>query len=433
MSDYVNFLELDAIEINQPLSKFYAVSIRASLLCNLAFSVPAKYSDKALTGTQRQIKEERTDKISQFVNGVRATFPNSIILGANFHPDGQLADNENERWKLIRTSGGLKIIIPQDKPMASIIDGQHRLDGFRKSFNNEKNPQDMDLLCSIYFDLPSPEQAEIFATINYNQQKVDKSLAYQLFGYSINASQNALLWPPETLAVYFSRLLNSNQTSPFIGLIRSGLIELPNRNGNDDIMNHVNNTYDQIYISTAAIVEGVVRLYSTDPVGDRYEMNKITLFERGREALKGVKTNAPLRLLYINGNDKAIYEIVENYFNAVKNVFWVNAASGSKVLSTIGILAMFDVLNHILKVIHISKDGCSIAYFTKILLPSGVVDFSNDFFNTAGIGRTQIRNVILLMIELDHEIHKKRINKINNANDIDKLRRVIEQYASIAK
>lgn len=422
-----NFLELDAIEVDQPLGKFCAVSIRASILCELAFSVPAKYSDKALTGTQRQIKEERTDKIAKFVNGIRATFPNSIILGANFYPNGELVDDEFERWKLVKSSSGVKLIIPLKKPLASIIDGQHRIEGFRKSFKNESEPQDMDLLCSIYFDLPSPEQAEIFATINYNQQKVDKSLAYQLFGYSTDDSKNSLLWPPETLAVYLCRLLNSNSTSPFKGLIKSGLYENHDNKKDDGIAND-NKKKIELTVSTAAIVEGVVKLYSTDPVGDRYEINKRTFFGRGREVLKSIKSIAPLRIHYINGNDKAIYEIVENFFNAVKFVFWEKASPSSKVLSTIGILAMFDVLNHILKTIDITKDSCSNHSFANMLQQSGDIDFSDEFFNYAGIGRTQVRNIILLMIKSDHGIHKKKIDGINGSKDIERLNAVIEKY-----
>lgn len=426
MTIAINFLERDVIEIKQPLGTFYAASIPASVLCQLAFSVPAKYTNQSLTGTQRQIKEERTDSISKFVNGVRATFPNSIILGANFHPDGELVDNELDRWTVRRDGNRIKLIIPKDVPMASIIDGQHRIEGFRKSFANEKNPQDMDLLCSIYFDLPSPEQAEIFATINYNQQKVDKSLAYQLFGYSINDSKDTLMWPPETLAVYFSRLLNTTQTSPFIGLIRTGIT---NKDKSNDV--NIDNDYTtkiDLSVSTAAIVEGIVKLYSTDPVGDRYEINKISIFHRGREVLKGIKSSAPLRELYVNGNDKAIYEIIENFFNAVKAVFWQNAVSKSKVLSTIGILAMFDVLGHLLKIVKISKDSCSSHNFSEILLRAGTIDFSDEFFNYAGIGRSQVRNIILLTIKSDDEIHKTRIERISKGNDFDKLKSVIDRY-----
>jgi hypothetical protein len=43
----------------------------------------------------------------------------------------------------------------------------------------------MSLVCSVYFDLPRPFQAQLFATINSTQKRVDRSLTYELFGYNI--------------------------------------------------------------------------------------------------------------------------------------------------------------------------------------------------------------------------------------------------------
>jgi hypothetical protein len=42
----------------------------------------------------------------------------------------------------------------------------------------------MQLICSIFFELPKPYQAQLFATINSTQKPVDKSLTYELFGYN---------------------------------------------------------------------------------------------------------------------------------------------------------------------------------------------------------------------------------------------------------
>jgi hypothetical protein len=66
---------------------------------------------------------------------------------------------------------------------ASIIDCQHRMKGFEYIENESR--LEMDLLCSVFFDLPNPYQAYLFATINGNQKRVDKSLALEQFGYYI--------------------------------------------------------------------------------------------------------------------------------------------------------------------------------------------------------------------------------------------------------
>ena len=61
--------------------------------------------------------------------------------------------------------------------------------------------------------LPTPYHAYVFATINFNQKKVDRSLAYELFGFDVD-ERPAYLWSPETLAVYLTRLLSTEEASP---------------------------------------------------------------------------------------------------------------------------------------------------------------------------------------------------------------------------
>lgn len=61
-------------------------------------------------------------------------------------------------------------------------------------------------------DLPLAYQAYLFATININQRKVDKSLAYEQFGYNLD-DEEPESWAPDKLAVFFTRRLNLNPES----------------------------------------------------------------------------------------------------------------------------------------------------------------------------------------------------------------------------
>ncbi len=375
-----NFKTLDCIKVVQPMGAFYVVSIKASVLCGLTFSVPAKYVDQTLSGNQRELKKDRTRKISQYVNGTRTTFPNSIILSANFDESGNFIDDDLLRWRI----EGNSLVMPTSLAVASIIDGQHRIDGFRESFDNEIDPQDMDLLCSVFIDLPAPDQAEIFATINYNQQKVDKSLAYQLFGYSLD-KETSDKWAPDSLAIHLSRILNADEDSPFQRVIKSGVLRQDNESGKTIDKTLFNNGFS---VSTAAIVEGIVKLFSDDPIGDRYAIHKKSLFEKDRKNFSGKKDNSPLRRLYVNGHDRKIFDLIVSFFRAADEILWKKAKLNSRLFTTVGVLALFDVMKEIL--LH---KGDDFSDFVEVLSLLEDFDFSDPLFKTSGAARSQIKNL----------------------------------------
>ena len=80
----------------------------------------------------------------------------------------------------------------------------------------------MELLCSVYLDLPLAYHARIFTNININQKRVDKNLAYNLFQFDMEQGEPET-WSPETLAVYFARVLEKDNDSPFKGKIKLGV------------------------------------------------------------------------------------------------------------------------------------------------------------------------------------------------------------------
>ena len=420
MNNLVYPLRFPLIQVGrQTIGVFYAASIPASLLCKVAFSVKAIYSEGALTGTQRKIKEERTSLIADYIDSKNCAFPNSVILGANFTESGDYIDSLKSQWSVEteELDNGMKsytLVIPSEEKAVSIIDGQHRLDGFRKHFSRKGSPTDMDLLCSIFFDTPSPVQAEIFATINYNQKPVDKSLAYQLFGYSLD-KKSSTEWEPDNLALHIARIFDKEEDSPFYGMIKSGAIEkgMPRESRHGFIL------------STAAIVEGVVKLFSSNPIKDRYKINKKSLFEKGRDRIKNERSSAPLRKLYIQNQDRKIYDIVSNFFEVVMDEIVSPSVDDSKIRSTIGILALFDLLKHVLqcqKELEASK-----GYFSNLIKPCEQIDFSNEYFSAAGIGRGRIRNALMMALEIDSDHHRKVIDRIKPKTK-DAINKIIFKY-----
>lgn len=371
------FFEGSALKVEQPLGTFYVISISAAELLRVCYSDKAKIAGDGIniSGTQRKEDELRQKEISEYIVTHEAAFPNSIILGANYTEDGELVQDDRQ-WRVTeKDAGGYVLTIPCSDELASIIDGQHRLRSFRHV--QDKVKENFQLLCSVYLDLPVPYHAYLFSTINFNQKKVDRSLAYNLFGFDIDASDSDK-WVPETLAVSLARRLNVGET-PFKNAIVLGVIG-------------VSTSHESMKISMATVVDGLLRLFSKKPKLDRSEMMKLDRDSRSRKKLSN--DGSPLRFLYTEGYDEVIFEVVVNYFKVVNDFFWENANENSYINKTVGVQALFDVLERLLEGFEDRLDGSQDDFREKL---EGVAKADLDFSNAqaSGIGRTQIRNQIL--------------------------------------
>lgn len=272
-----------ALRVEQPLGAFYVVILPAELLLDVAFSdaLSATYVPGAqayeLDGTQRLPQPKRLDPIAQFIDRTDAAFPNAIILAANYRKEDGLLEDVNDpadlndsdgnasqsgrvdrRWFVTEDGGHgyFTLTIPTADKLAAIIDGQHRLFAFTRAMASRR---EMNLICSVFLDLPKPFQAQLFATINSTQKPVDKSLTYELFGYNI-AEEESAFWSPDKLAVFLTRRLATDPTSPLKGRI----VIAPRR---DDALEELGRGA-QWRVSTAVIVEGIMRLFTSNPKKD---------------------------------------------------------------------------------------------------------------------------------------------------------------------
>lgn len=385
----MNFpMKVPAIKVSQPLGDFYVVSLKAELLLNTCYTIKAEILDddseeesisylgkvvSSLVGNQRVRAPKRLDEIKRYTETVDASFPNSIILGANYDEDGKLITS-NDRWSVERVSDEFYyLIIPSVKKLASIIDGQHRVFGFEKS-----SAKDIELLCSVYVDLPLAYHARIFTNININQKRVDKNLAYNLFQFDMEqGSPNS--WSPETLAVYFARVLASDEDSPLKGKIKLGTL-----NSNSDTT-----------ISMASFIDGILSLITSNPKNDRELLHTKKINDgRDRSLLTDIKSNSPLRNLYLEEKDKTLYNIIFNYFLALESSLWKNDV----FRKTLGVHASFDFLKVICSeypVTELTKE-----LFGSLLDSASNVNFDNDFFGVQTKLRTRLRNVLLISSEI---------------------------------
>lgn len=401
------------IEVNQPLGTFYVFKISAFELLQLVDSEPYFLSLEnehfRNEGIQRRFDEGRGREIANFLRSTESALPNSIIIAGNTK-----YNNEHDEWKIVQenknNSEEIYLNIPELKINGTVIDGQHRLFSFKHL--NVEEQKNYELLCTLYLDLPNPYQAYIFATINMNQRKVDKSLAYELYGYDLN-DEESNKWSPEKLAVYLTRKLNTDINSIFRGHILLAA-------NSDKILEKLANGKSIGWtVSTGAIVEGILSLITSNQKRDRDELHLKPEKERNRLNLISIRSSAPLRKYYIENNDLLIYTILINFFEASYNTLF---KENTILFKTVGIQVQFIVLKEILKDLDKNKD-ISVKYFTENITSffDNVknINFDDNFFQLSGVGKTRMKNVIL------HSMGLLNVNEIKNENELKEYRRIL--------
>lgn len=397
-------IRVPALRVEQPLGVFYVVSLPARVLLDTAYSDRLRATRNGesyqLDGSQRELHEPRLRDIGAYIDTNESTFPNSIILAPNFDErTGFLVEEEDDRWK-IETKDDSQfpdgkshfIVIPSDRKLAPIIDGQHRLFGF--NFAERLDRLDVELVCSVFIDLPKPYQAFLFATINSTQKPVNKSLTYDLFGYNID-KEPAESWSPDKLAVFLARKLNAENDSP----LHDRIIVAAE---NDFIPSRTEAKREGRWmVSMATVVEGIARLVSQNPKRDSNALLKRSGDARRRSLLAQESVdNSPLRSVYLEVNDKVILATVKNFLNAAKRTIWAQADKDSFIVKTVGLQALFDVLKK-LAAEGLTANDLSEEFFLNRLELTREINFSGAFFqNASGSGRGRIRTCLELRLGL---------------------------------
>lgn len=377
-------MKLPAVQVKQPLGTFWAVSIPAKILLACASLDPTRVQEVdrssffyKLIGNQREASSKRAKEIGIYINSEDAAFPNSIILGANYTNVGPLADESPLRWTLQRNGDSYFIEIPEIGKSVVVIDGQHRLFGFEHATSTR---MDMELLCSVYFDLPQSYQAYLFATININQRKVDKSLAYEQFGYNLD-HEESIGWAPEKVAVALSRRLNLDPNSPLYQKIKLAPLD------GDKVFPNIDPGWQ---VSTACVVEGILSLISSKPKQDRDNLHAQPLPTRRRTSLG--QDSSPFRDIYRTSKDDKLLDLLAKYFGISSRHLWQKSTEKSYIKKTVGVQALFDVLRHL--GLKYTQDDI-VTRAETILAACTNIDFANEFFQASGKGRVRIKNTIL--------------------------------------
>lgn len=281
-------ITVKALRVRQPIGDFFVVAMKAEELVAVSYADVRQMEKNDLDtyiGINRRLALNRVKQLKSYVKTHDATFPTSIILAVK--SENARYDEKSATLQLMsKEEGGLGQI-------AKIIDGQHRIAGLEALGPNDH----FELSVAIFVGADIATQANIFATVNLAQTKVNRSLAYDLLDYERKRS-------PQKSAHHIAVALDQIKHSPFHRRIKRLGLATTGRYGET--------------LTQAVVVEMLLKLTTNDPMADRD-----TFFKRLRiqkPSLQELK-KMPFRGLFLEGNEEDITRILLQYFGAVRSTW----------------------------------------------------------------------------------------------------------------
>lgn len=311
---------VQAMKVRQPVGDMYIASIPHNVITKIAhFDVRRIVREsrdvESYLGIQRPLNLKRVDEISSYVNFRDASFPSSIIVSIR-EDYVSFDDRGNLSLRNFRMGEAAPSIAIRD--LARVLDGQHRIAGLEK-FQGDA----FDVIVTIFVGADISDQAYIFATVNLEQQKVSKSLAYDLFSLARSRSPQKTC---HNVAVAFDR----DAVGPFFRRIKRLGSATPGR--------------DFETISQATFVDGIIGYVSVTPKIDRDRLL------RGRSlpapSPKEVQRSI-FRKMFVEERDVDIAKTLHEYFIAVRERWpraWDSDALGYMLNRTNGFRALCRLL-----------------------------------------------------------------------------------------
>jgi DGQHR domain-containing protein len=316
--------KIDCLPVKQPIGEIYLGVIPHYLLRKITYfdvrRVLQEQRDvERYLGIQRPLKLKKVDELKKYVRFFDASFPTSIIIAV----DERYAAYDEKHKKLLLSN----FMEGEDNPsipisnIARVLDGQHRIAGL-EDFQGEN----FDLPVTIFIGADISDQAQIFATVNLEQDKVSKNLVYDLTELAKSRS-------PQKTCHNIAVALDQDPSSPFYIRIKRLGVTTFGRNFEP--------------ISQATFVESLMRYISSDPKQDRDDLIRNRKLEKiDSEGLEKL----PFRNLFINENDMRIGSIIYDYFSVVRDIWpdaWDDRERGQVLNRTNGFRAFMRTYRNI--------------------------------------------------------------------------------------
>lgn len=349
-------LPVKTLRARQPIGDLYVGAIDSSLLVRITdFDVRRVIEEERdverYLGIQRPLDKKRVAQLDRYVNFVDATFPTACILAI----DADYAGYDEERGLLLIRNfrEGDDAPTRNIRHIARVLDGQHRIAGLR-AFEGDV----FEVPVVFFVGADMAEQANIFSTVNLEQNKVGRSLAYDLFALAKTRSPQRLV---HEIAVAF----DSDPASPFYKRIKRLGVATPGR-------------YNET-LAQSQFVEALLKLITPDAKVDRdillrgKQIPRPNIEELERFIFRG---------MFVDGRDMEIAKSVDVFFRAVRDRWpeaWGAFGKGFVLNKTSG----FRALMRLLRLVYI--DQCSANDVLKYEQAKDVLarsDIPDEQFNT---------------------------------------------------
>ncbi|MFY0482496.1 DGQHR domain-containing protein [Flavobacterium sp. PLA-1-15] len=212
---------------------------------------------------QRLVNDERTAKIQQFIIGEAlkeyknklglssakslGLFPTATLIAINTFPTETLKEYEEQYYSYEKKVDNQitlcfekdnVVYVPKGNKTVLIVDGQHRIGALKNLYPRVNDSltyknklvtkivdsdflpflrdriKNFEVLCTLLINFDIYEQGAIFASVNFNQKPVNRSLYYDIFASSPDTEKNEL-----KLAHDLVNHLNYNSSSVLKGFI----------------------------------------------------------------------------------------------------------------------------------------------------------------------------------------------------------------------
>jgi DGQHR domain-containing protein len=362
-------VELSSLRARQPIGELYMSTVAADVLVRITdFDVrrviEADRDVERYLGIQRPLDESRVKQLNKYVNFVDATFPTACILAV----DAEYASYDEETNKLtIRNyREGDEEPSRAIRYIARVLDGQHRIAGLREYAGDV-----FEVPVVFFIGADISEQANIFSTVNLEQNKVGRSLAYDLFALAKTRS-------PQRLGHEIAVAFDADPESPFYKRIKRLGVTTAGR-------------YRET-LAQAQVVEAIINLVTPDAKTDR------DILLRGQQLAKPeLKTlqRYIFRGMFVESRDLDIARSLDAFFRAVRDRWpeaW-NAFGGGDVLNkTNGFRALIRLLRKIYAEKYGPNDMIKYPDIVAILAKSNLSDahFTTEHYKPGTSGETAL-------------------------------------------
>lgn len=178
---------------------------------------------------QRRVDTKRVNEIKAFIrhsilkeknsDAVSVLFPTAMLLAFDY--DDEIIINENDMT--------FDFELPD---VVYIVDGQHRLWSMMQLYKDVQDQEDEDSVfikqylekfkfnCTLLMNFDMWEQAQVFASVNFKQKPVNKSLYYDIYGMEYYENEEDREKSAMYIAHQIIKELNSNSKSALYGFVK---------------------------------------------------------------------------------------------------------------------------------------------------------------------------------------------------------------------